>query len=322
MIDVASKAGSLLLMLAALINPSLALAQTTEATPAPAEAASPAPAAVDMSKLTPAQQEALQEAIIKLSQNPVGNIAVIPFQSNFNYALGPYARFQYNLNIQPVVPFMLSDKMNLIARTIIPILVEPSFAPPTVCATAGCGSTFGISDVQEQLFFAPKTKPGALIWGAGPIFQFPFAQPQFLGSGKWSAGPALVGLIEPGHFVMGILMTQLWSFAGKANNPPVDSGLFQPFINYNMKHGWSLSTGPIITVDYTAPGNQKWAVPIGGGGGKTFKLGDQPMQVNVLYYTFIQKPLNSPQTNLRIVWSLLYPIKRGLDIQQILKENP
>ena len=44
------------------------------------------------------------------------------------------------------------------------------------------------------------------------------------------------------------------------------------------------------------------------------------MQINVFYYTFIQKPLNGPQTNLRVVWSLVYPIKRGLDMQQIIEQ--
>ncbi len=303
-------------ILAALLPAGAALAQEQEATPPPAASGQP-----DLSSLTPAQREALQEAIIKTSQNPVGNIGVIPFQNNFNYALGPYARFQYNLNIQPVAPFMLSDKMSLIARTIIPLLVQPSSAPPSVCALFGCGSTFGLSDVQEQLFFAPKTKPGALIWGAGPIFQFPTAQPQALGTGKWSVGPAVVGLVMPGHWVMGVLVTQLWSFAGKSDAPPVNSGLFQPFINYNLKGGWAISTAPIITVNYTAPGNQKWAIPLGGGASKTFKLGDQLMQLSVLYYSFVQKPLNSPQTTLRISWSLLYPIKRGIDIQELIKEN-
>ena len=47
-----------------------------------------------MSKLTPQQQAAIQAAIVKLSQNPVGNIAAIPFQNNFNYGVGPYQRFQ------------------------------------------------------------------------------------------------------------------------------------------------------------------------------------------------------------------------------------
>jgi len=295
-----------------------AVARAQEASPSPSPAAGSEAA---LNALTPEQRAALQQAIVKTSQNPVGNIGVVPFQSNANYAVGPYARYQYNLNIQPVVPFMLSKNLNLIARTIVPILDQPSAAPPSVCASSGCGSTFGISDTQEQLFFAPKTKPGALIWGAGPVFQLPTAQPQVLGTGKWSAGPALVGLVMPGHWVMGILVTQLWSFAGRADRPSVNSGLFQPFINYNLKAGWAISTAPIISVNYNAPGNQKWAVPLGGGASKTFKLGDQLMQIGALYYSFVQKPLSSPQTTLRITWALLYPIKRGIDIQELIKEN-
>lgn len=299
------------------------LAQATPTpTSAPAPQASAAPAAgADMSKLTPEQQAAVQAYIVKASQNPVGNIAIIPFQFNNNYALGPYARYQFNMNLQPVVPLMLTKNMTLIARTIIPVLVTPSNLPPQLCPPNGaCGSTFGISDIQEQLFFAPKTKPGALIWGVGPIFQFPTASPGVLGTGKWSAGPAAVALVMPGHWVMGVLLTQLWSFTGKTSTPNVNAGLFQPFINYNLKGNWALTTAPILNVNYTAPGNQKWSIPVGGGVSKTFKLGDQPMQVGAYYYTYVERPISTPQTQLRVVWSLLFPIKRGFDLQEIMQE--
>lgn len=302
--------------------PIAALAQSApEPSPSPAQT-EPAPTLEEqMAKLTPAQREALQQAIIKISQNPVGNIAIIPFQNNFNYGVGPYTRFQYNLNIQPVVPFELNPSLSLIARTIIPVIDQPSFAPPAVCAgPSGCGSTFGIGDIQEQLYFGPKTKPGALIWGAGPIFQFPSASPGVLGAGKWAAGPAAAALIMPGHIVTGILVTQLWSFAGQANRPNVDAGLFQPFFNYNLKNGWAISIAPIITVNWSAAQN-KWAVPLGGGVSRTFKLGDQLMSLSALYYTYITRPIANPQTNLKISWSLLYPLKRGVDISELLKEN-
>jgi hypothetical protein len=297
---------------------------SSAASPETAPAASEAPLTLQqqMARLTPAQQAALQQAIIKLSQNPVGNIAVVPFQNNFNYGVGPYTRFQYLLNIQPVIPFQLNPNLSLIARTIIPdVLVQPSFAPPSVCASPyGCASTSGLGDIQEQLYFGPKTKPGALIWGAGPIFQVPSASPGTLGAGKWAAGPAAAALVMPGHIVAGILVTQLWSFAGQANRPNINAGLFQPFFNYNLKDGWALSTAPIITTNWDAAQN-KWAVPLGGGVAKTFKSGDQLMSISAFYYTYVTRPLANPQTNLKIVWSLLYPIKRGIDIPELLKEN-
>jgi hypothetical protein len=304
----------------------LALTLAIQGTPAPVATASPdanvhpETGGFDPAKLTPAQQQALQLAIIKTSQNPVGNIAAFPFQNNFNYGFGAYTRMQYNLNVQPVFPIMLTKSWNLIARTIIPVVNQPSSAPPPVCASVtGCPSTFGLSDVQEQLFFAPKTKPGQLIWGAGPILQFPAATPGALGSGKWAAGPNAVALVMPGKWVIGALMNQLWSFAGPSDRPKVNSFLTQLFVNYNLKNGWALASAPIITANWSAPGN-KWAVPLGGGVAKTFKDGGQLMQISVLYYTYVTRPLASPQTNLRIVWALLWPIKRGIDIQQLIDE--
>ena len=295
---------------------------TVPATPAPApsEDAHPETGGFDPSKLSPAQQQALQLAIIKTSQNPVGNITVFPFQSNFNYGAGPYARFYYNLNVQPVFPIMLSQNWSLVARTIVPVVNAPSSAPPAVCAgPGGCPSTFGLSNLQEQLFVGPKTKPGALIWAAGPIFQLPTATPSTLGTGKWAAGPNAVALVMPGRWVIGTLVTQLWSFAGPSREPNVNSFLVQPFVNYNLPGGWAITTAPVMTSNWAVPGT-KWTVPTGGGFSKTFKDDGQLMQLAVLYYTNVVRPISSPQTTLRVTWSLLWPVKRGIDIQQLLQD--
>jgi hypothetical protein len=318
-----------LVALALLATPLRSLAQTAPASPQPSAAASPqapaasspqAPAAgAQQGPLTPEQQAALQAALIKASQNPVGNIAIIPFQNNFNYGVGPYARYQYNLNVQPVVPVMLSPSMNMIVRVIIPVIDQPSAAAPPVCeAPAGCGSTFGIGDINPQIFFAPRTKPGQLIWGAGPQFQVPTATPGVLGLGKWSAGPTLVGLIMPGPWVMGVLTNQLWSFAGQTNRPAVSTFLVQPFVNYNIARGnWAISTAPTITANWLATQN-KWTVPLGGGVTKTFKLGDQPMQLGINYFTYVARPTSAPQTQLRVQWALLFPVKRGGDLAAVM----
>jgi hypothetical protein len=297
----------------------------------PEPSASPAPAAqpgaepdsleAALAKLTPEQREAVQLAIIKTSQNPLGNITVLPFQNNFNYGVGPYTRFQYNLNIQPVIPIMLSKDLNLIARTIFPVVSQPSFAPPAACATpAGCGSTFGIGDTQEQLFFAPRAKPGQLIWGVGPIFSFPTGSPQdVLGSGKWGAGLDVAALVMPGKWVLGALVTQTWSFAGQPNRANYSNFFVQPFVNYNLKDGWALSSAPSITANFASPTN-KWAVPLGGGVSKTFKAGGQLMSLAVQYWTYVARPQSQPQTQLRVQWALLWPVKRGISIQDLIQE--
>jgi hypothetical protein len=279
------------------------------ALPALAQTA-PAPTATP-NALTTSQEEAARLAIIKESQNPVGNIAVIPFQNNWNYGDGPYERTQYMLNVEPVVPFELSPKLNLISRSIIPLVNQPSPLSPVACAgPGGCPWTFGISNVQEQLYLAPRVKPGGLIWGAGPLFDLPTAYPNGLGSSKTSVGPTAVALIMPGQYVIGMLVNQAWSVMGPSSAPPVSTFLAEPFINDNVGKGWALTTAPIVTANWNAPGNNKWTVPAGGGVVKTFKIGDQLEQIKIAYYANVVRPTNAPLGTWQLQWSLLYPVKR------------
>jgi hypothetical protein len=41
---------------------------------------------------------------------------------------------------------------------------------------------------------------------------------------------------------------------------------------------------PIITANWTAPSGERWTLPLGGGFGKTFQLGEQHMQVMTALY--------------------------------------
>jgi hypothetical protein len=67
----------------------------------------------------PADHDA-QELAKKLS-NPVADLISVPFQNNYDGGLGPNGNgWQYKLNIQPVIPISLTDKWNVISRTIVP----------------------------------------------------------------------------------------------------------------------------------------------------------------------------------------------------------
>jgi hypothetical protein len=256
-------------------------------------------------------------ALAKEAQNPVGNIAIVPFQNNFNYSAGPNLLPLYNLNIQPVIPIMLSPKMNLIERAIVPIINQPSSLPPAECPAQfasqfGCGSQLGIGSIQLQSFFAPKTAPNALIYGYGPILQFPTVTKNF-GSNQVGAGVNVVGLVMPGPWVIGLLANQLWGVAGPSTSgtQSLNTFLTQPFINYNLKKGWAISEAPSITANWSAPGNQKWTVPIGLAVINTntwFKL---PMSFQLGYYGNIVRPVNAPYGQIRFQWALIWPVKRG-----------
>ena len=128
----------------------------------------------------PGLAEAQDDAeLAKKTQNPVADLISVPFQNNVNFGVGPNDDVQYILNIQPVIPFRLTEDWNLISRTIVPLIYQPELAP-------GVGEVFGLGDIQQSLFLSPA-KPGKLIWGVGPILQFPTATDDSLGQGKWGA---------------------------------------------------------------------------------------------------------------------------------------
>ena len=94
----------------------------------------------------------------------------------------------------------------------------------------------------------------------------------------------------------------------KDNNMPVDNieraikrgvgggdadiNLFtwQPFINYNIEDGWYVVTAPIVTANWEADSDHRWTVPLGGGVGKIFKVGKQPINAQLSLYNNVVTP--------------------------------
>ena len=69
------------------------------------------------------------EELRKQSQNPIANLISVPIQENWNFGMGPADRTQNVMNIQPVIPFSVSEKWNLITRWITPIIYQPIAVP-------------------------------------------------------------------------------------------------------------------------------------------------------------------------------------------------
>ena len=228
-----------------------------------------------------AATEVQTEKLAKAVQNPVANLISVPFQNNFNFGVGPNNAMQYVLNVQPVIPISLSEDWNLITRTVMPIINQPSPAP-------GIASASGLGDINPSLFLSPA-KSGKFIWGVGPTFTLPTATDGQLGHGKWCAGPAAVGLVTHGHWVVGALANNQWSFAGGGSHN-VNAMLIQPFINYNLPKGWYLTSSPIITSDWEAPSDNRWVVPVGAGVGKIFRLGKLPLNAQIAAYYNVKTP--------------------------------
>lgn len=250
-----------------------------------------------------AQQPPSAADLAKATQNPVGDLVSLPTQFNFNTggALDD-GRAIFNLNFQPVLPFRLGTQWSLIARTIVPYLNIP-----------GPGATervTGFGDIQEQLFFTPQ-KPGALIWGVGPVFSFPTATNDLARTGAWAAGPTAVLVKMTGPWVFGGLINNLWTFDDSDDaDPAVNQLTVQPFINFNFGVGWSFATSPIITANWDAESGQEWTVPLGLGISKVTAIGQRPTSLSIQYYSNVERPDTAPKSQLRFVVSLLFPVAK------------
>jgi len=248
------------------------------------------------------QAEESAADLAKKAQNPVASMISLPLQYNTYLNTGPEGnRTQDALLVQPVIPFELNDDWNFIARSIIPIINQPPY-------TDAQDREYGLGNVQFQGFFSPKDEVGGWILGFGPYLEFPTnSNPDGrFGSDNFSAGPALLALQMKGPWVYGGLVTQLWSYAGP--DAEVNSTIIQPFLNYNMKDGWYLSTGPSISVNWSAAdGDDQWTVPIGGGIGKIHKFGKQPVNLSAKAYYNVETPRSGADWQLQFQMQFLFP---------------
>jgi len=244
--------------------------------------------------------EQTAQELAKKTQNPVADLISVPFQNNLNFGLGPHNRAQNILNIQPVVPIKLTENLNLITRTIAPIIRQPDL-------TRDSGNnTNGLGDINTSLFFSP-TNSGQVIWGLGPILQFPTATDEFLGTRKWLAGPTGVALTMQGPWVVGAIANQVWSYAGNDDRDKVSAFLLQYFINYNFKGGLYLTSSPIITANWEATSGNKWVIPFGGGMGKLWKVHKQPINTQVQAFYNVEQTTFGPDWTLRLQVQFLFP---------------
>ena len=274
-------------------------------------AAQAKPPAADQAAAPTASEAERTAALAKAAQNPVANMISFPMQNNTNFGIGPYSRDQDVLNFQPVIPLHITKNWNLITRTILAVIWQPNSSQPSQ-------GWYGLGDLNPSLFFSPA-KPGKLIWGVGPALVFPTATADQLGQGKVSAGPGVVVLTTPGHWVIGALANNVWSFAGSGSRPPVNQFLLQYFVNYNMKHGWYLTTSPIITANWRASNGNDLTLPFGGGFGRIMKIGFQPTNLQVQFFGNVKYPTGTSPWGMRFQIALLYPKFSKAQEEEMLK---
>jgi len=253
----------------------------------------------------PKQGEDEEADLARAVQNPIADLISLPFQNNTNFNFGPLEETQNVLNIQPVIPIDLSEDWLMVTRTIVPVVSQPAFLP-------GQSREFGLGDSLFSAFFSPKDRNlwlGKWLWGAGPAILLPTSTDDRLGPGEWGAGPSAVFLTNRGRWVIGSLFNNVWSFTG---DDSVNLFTCQPFVNYNLDRGWYLSSSPLITANWKADSSDTWTVPVGGGFGRVFLLGRQPINASLQGFYNVEKPEDfGPDWTIRFTIQFLFPRGRS-----------
>jgi len=235
-----------------------------------------------------AQNDAAE--IAKQLQNPVANIISVPFQSNFDFGGGPDDDgFRYTLNVQPIIPFSLNNDWNLITRTIIPFVHQDKMLD--------LDSQSGLGDITQTFFLSPA-KPGSLIWGAGPVFLYPSASDDMLGTEKWGVGPSVVVLKQANGWSLWTLVNHIESVAGDDTRGDVSMTYINPGISFQTKSLTTFLLQTESTYDWEA---DQWTVPINAGVSQLFKIGNLPVSIGLQGRYYAEKPDGAPDWGLRLV---------------------
>ncbi len=235
--------------------------------------------------------------LAKQLANPVAALISVPFQLNHDENIGADdSGSRWTLNIQPVIPFDLTDDLNLISRTILPVV--PIDGVPT-----GAGSETGLGDTVQSFFVSPK-KPtaGGWIWGAGPVFLLPTSTDDTLGLGEWGAGLTAVALKQQGPWTYGGLTNHIWDVGGDTD---INQTFLQPFLSYTTSNAWTFTLNTESTYDWEA---EQWSVPVNAVATKVVKVGDQLVSVGGGVRYWAEGSDSAPDgCAARLVVTLLFP---------------
>lgn len=232
--------------------------------------------------------------LAKQLSNPVASLISVPLQNNFDCCVGPAGGLRDTLNIQPVIPFALSPQWNLITRTILPVVYQGE-------TTKGAGDNFGVGDITQSFFFSPRNG-GGLIWGVGPVFNWPIGDSS-LAARQWAMGPTVVLARQSGPITFGVLANQLWTYARDRSRDEVNATLVQPFFAYAYPNGTTISISSETSYDWA---HKAWTVPLNAGASHIYRFGSQRVQLGLQGQFFPVTP-NGPQIGVRTTATFLFP---------------
>jgi hypothetical protein len=255
------------------------------------------------------EKAAAAELAKKLS-NPVASLISVPIQNNWDFGIGSANAMRYTANVQPVIPFSLSEDWNLITRTIVPVVYAES---PVV----GGADKSGLGDIVQSFWASPKAPTDSgWIWGAGAVMLYPSGT-DGLSAHNWGAGPTALVLKQQNGWTYGVLANHLWSYAQTGGHGTSDAGdasdgsdaginatFLQPFVSYSTKSFTTYGLNTESTYDWS---HSQWTVPVNASVSQLIKVGKLPVQLSLGVKYYAERPIGGPDWGLRFAVTFLFP---------------
>lgn len=236
--------------------------------------------------------------LAKKLANPTSSLVSVPIQGNLDWGGGPSDDgMQFKVNVQPVIPFDLNADWKLLTRYVVPWVYQED--------RIGTDSQSGFADATATFWLSPAAeKPGAPIWGVGPIFQLPTATDDLLGAEKWCLGPSAILVHQEGRWTAGVLLNQVWSFAGNDDRAGVNYLFLQPFLSHTSATHMTVTLNSESVYDWKS---EEWTIPLNLSVTQLVKIGGKPVSFvgGVRYY--LDKPAGGPDWGIRFGVTLVFP---------------
>ena len=279
----------------------------------------------EKTKLEELDEESTSEIAAQLA-NPNTTLGTMNFNFDYINYRGdlPNAGSQNSvvMGFQPVLPYQLSESMNLFIRPQIPIY----FTQPTYGANGFENQGFNLGNISADIAVG-KTFPSKTIGIIGAFGSFRTATNDALKSNYTLLGPELMvaqitkwgvfGLMvnhawsvnkldaDPDSFT--ILADDMWATAAGGESASITAG--QYFYVVNLKNGWQIQGNPTYSYNHKAEKGNRLTLPIGTGATKVMFFGKMPIKFNLQYWYYVASPdAFGPQHQIRFTVSPVIPL--------------
>lgn len=247
-----------------------------------------------------AQDAEPKQTLAQKSLDPTSDLKQFLVQNRFipsTFDADGYANL-LTIGIQYPIPKSPAFPIRQLWNLDIPILTLP-------------GGPTGLGDIElfDLFVFGEGRLRGGRWWRAalGPVFVFPTATEDELGTGKWSMGPTVGAILSAQKWQIAILIQNPISFAGGSNRPDVNELIWQPLCVYFLEKGW------YIGIEGT-PKSINWkndaaaTIPVGARIGRVTEYGRR--QINLFVepeYTLVHDETPIAEWSILIGFNFLFP---------------